>query len=565
MAEAISADKLREEAGRLGVQFRVKDGNLQIKMPATKTPATEAFRKRLIAAKPIILASSGSPKILKDKLKQASTESWLAQANNYANQVRDKYLTPAIQAAGGFVGRHSWLADLPGINTPEDASKLGGGIATEAEKSIIPDSLTGKGINAALALTGGESAEAEEGLGALRGALGTARGRIGVPALVGGIAGGASGEGFGSGVLQGLGAGAAGELPRVPGEVKGARDYIKRQEMVRRSYDDVVPGEKLSPVLQLKSFDELRDRYGNWVRALKDGRVSKEAGQRFASGMQDLTDAIHSYALSKAQQLKEDFMNKTKVPLNPRSRANGQYTDQLYAEMKEVREQIKGILSDARQLTGAMKTTRKLRSQVFDNLGRPKQGPTAQTASETLEMTKNAIRDKLKTYNPAFRGTYDALNEQYRMFAGLRQIADNPEAIAKPSGHVDLDAINQDLDANPRRYQSRIGDDNWDSVKQLFRRGASDKPDYKGGETFFDQPGFGSRVRTMMYGTKGHAAASADVVGDIIGGAPMVTKPVGNIPGLLPKRAPVKPGQVPRLITGGAANEGEEKIRDSVQ
>jgi hypothetical protein len=41
----------------------------------------------------------------------------------------------------------------------------------------------------------------------------------------------------------------------------------------------------------------------------------------------------------------------------------------------------------------------------------------------------------------------------------------------------------------------------------------------------------------------------------------MVGKPVGTVPGLLPKQPKVRPGYVPRLIFGGAANEAAEQGR----
>jgi hypothetical protein len=344
-----------------------------------------------------------------------------------------------------------------------------------------------------------------------------------------------------------------GEVPTAVGGAKKVGRYFKRGELSKQLYDDPVPAQHLSKTLNLKSFDQLLAKGENWVRALRDMNPGKEAGERFGEGMDNLYDAVKKYSVEKARSIQKAFQDKLKVPYNPRG--NAKYTEAMYAEFKRVRQESLDALNEGRQLLGGMRKTRRLQSQVYGPGGRLKQGPTAIEARDLLNTTKEAIRSKLGSFHPMMRDTYDALNDEYALFASLRDLADNPKAITPDGRHVNLDAIARQMDETPRRLQSRMSDE-WNSIKDIMRRGA---PTSEG----FDQPGWAGRLRMMMYGTRGHAAASGEAAGAALGGAPMVGKPVGTVPGLLPKQPKVRPGYVPRLIFGGAANEAAEQRRQN--
>lgn len=525
MADATTLAQLQKEAQARQYRFgRTKDGKLWILAPATKD---KEFERRLIANKPLIMASTNTPKILQNKVKAAGQENWLESVNGYINSIRDRYMAPAVGAMGAGLDA---LGGTPISETgiKEDTESFGGPVS----RALVPDSLTGKAVDASLLLNP-ESA-----------AL-----RLGIPPLVGGITGALSGEGGLQGAGQGLLASSIGETARIPGELGAARDFLKRGELTDREWD-VKPAKQLSDILNLKSFDREFARFGNWVRALRRGQVGREAGNRFAGKMEDLSDVIHQDALARARKVQQDFLDKLKTPMNPNSRANQQYTEQLWKEARDAKAKVRGILEDAAQLTRGMKKMKSLRRMVYNDEGGMKAGPAVMDAMDKLELSKSAIRDKLSTYSPQLRDNYDAINEEYAMFASLRQVADYEGAIKVPSGHVDLDAINQELDLHPRHYQNRLKDDTFDQVRQLFRRNAPDKPNYEANESYFDQPGELSRLRMIMYGPRGHAAASAETVGNIAGGAPLVTRPVGEVAG----RGHVKPGAIPRLLLGGGTN-----------
>lgn len=524
MLNAVTFETLNKEAADRGYKLTFNKTTGRPRMIPPASGRSPEFERRLKANSAVLETHYTTPAVIKDRVKDASRDGWVSSVNNYLNHIRDSYVEPGAEFAGRLIGGQP----MGGIGLPSDeGAAVGGDIAKTGVQTAIPNSITGKAVGLSM-LANPESLVA----------------RMAIPAITGGAVGEMSGEGGLGGTAQGLLAGAGGEIPtalQVPGKVNR---FFKRSELTKQLYDDVVPGQHLNSILRLKSFDGLLSKGQNWVRALRDGRTGQEAGQRLMEGMDNLQESILSHSLEKAKGIQKNFMDKLKVPFNPRGHG---YSKELFDAYKAAREEAAQALSEGRQLVNAMKKTRRLRSQVYGPGGKMKQGPIATDAKEALSQTTSAIKSKLKTFSPAFADTYDALNDEYALFASVRDLADNPKAITQDGRHVNLDTVMRQMDEVPRQLQGRMKQE-WDSMKDIMRRGA---PTSEG----FDQPGFASRVRTMMYGIKGHAAASADVLGDVAAGKPLVTKPVGKVPGLLPKQPKLQPGLVPRLITGGAVND----------
>ena len=545
MAAPLPYEEFKTEADQKGYKFVLgPDGNVVLRHRKS-APIDLAFERRAKNSEQVsvIKAALTTPDLLKNRVQRMGSESRLERINSYLNDLRDKYVTPAAEATGGFVGKHSWLGYLP------HSEEVGRYLGKEAVETAVPNSVTGKAVGASMLLNPDELAL-----------------RLAYPTLAGGAAGWASGEGAGQGELQGLGAGVAGELPHLPNTLNKAR-RLGRAERTKIFFDDKVPGDKVSSILHLPTFDELRQRMGNWVLALKDKRVQDAAGERYAEGMENIVDSIRAVTLNRVRGIKQAFMEKLHVPLNPRARRG--YTEEMYKDWEAAQVAREAALTKGADLIKGMRQARKMRREVFDARGKPRNNAMipstkfdGKTPLEMLSQITGEVRQGLDDFHPALGNTYDAVNNEYKTFSAFRDIANIPDSVERRSGHVNLDAINYELATNPKPYQSRIGDDDtWDSVKELFRRHSPEAPNYLAGESRFDQPGELHKLRTIMYGTKGHMAATAESVGSLAGGAPLTARPVGEVPGLIHavRQAATKPLRIPRLVAGEMENKKEEK------
>ena len=548
MTTPLPYENFKTEADAKGYKFILGPSGEVVLRHRKSMPIDLGFERRAKEAKQsaIIKAALTTPDLLKNRIQKAGADNRLERVNNYLNELRDRYVMPAAQAAGGFVGKHSWLGYLP------QGENIGRTLGSEAVRGVAPDTMTGKAIGASMLLNPDELAL-----------------RLAFPTLAGGVAGWASGEGVEQGGLQGLGAAAAGELPHLPNTLNKAR-RLGRAERTRIYYDDKRPGEKISSILHLPTFDELRARYGNWVRALRDLRVQHEAGARFAEGMDNITDSVRAVSLHRARAIREAFLEKLRVPLNPRQDPKT-YMPGLWEEYGTMLKQRAAVLEKGKALIRDMRRARNLRRSIFNERGGmrgsamiPSTKLGEKTPREALSQLTDSIRSGLDEFHPALGNTYDAVNNEYKTFSAFRDIANIPDSIAYPSGHVNLDAISHELDTNPKLLQSKLGNDDFDAIRQLFRRNASEAPNYLKGEAYFEQPGELSRLRAIMYGTHGHLATAADTIGSVVGGAPLTTKPVGEIPGLIHavRQAATRPLRLPRLVAGEMANKKLEENQE---
>src|ERR1039458_10008170 len=377
-------DSAMAEAKHRGVGIIAGDkpGSIRFKWPTDANGKPEVdpeFKARVLANRAVMTTGFTTPKTLKDNVQDAAGSSWLEGINGYLNKVRDRYVAPVGGAIGQFLGSG-------GSPDPNEGGlgATGRAVGESAIKGLVPDSITGKAVNLSLA------AQPESFLA-----------RMAIPTAVGAGTGALTGEGAGQGALQGGVAAVAGEIPGLGGQAKGAKNVLQRAERTKINYDDVVPGEKLSGIFRLKSFDELRNRYGNWVRALKDVRVGREAGQRLSDGMDDLQQSVKQYAVKKAEGIRQDFTNKQNVPF--KLRKDG-YTDELYKQNQAVRKEATKALTEGRQIIGAMRKTKALGAKVYGPGGKLRSGPAVPETMELLNTTKQAIKERLPPVYPNWRG-----------------------------------------------------------------------------------------------------------------------------------------------------------------